>query len=265
MATNSPGVTAKLTLRRAGTSSLPDRCNFAEVLGEDDGSGVGSRIRSGRQRGRMRGHGDVLKSIVNEAEMKATELLLLGLAGWTAIGVCWDCGLVVARRADAGPAWNAWIIGVWVVYLCVLIGVSLGQQQRVVAIGEPQCFDDMCFTVTGVEEMPGFLIQDGRRLMRVTIRVTNRGRRGAARRVYLGLSGRCEGTRLGTVAGSERRGLTARLAGGDSVVSEPIFEVAADATGLGLVLTHGQSQPGVLVIGDSDSLFHKKTVVALGR
>ncbi len=60
-------------------------------------------------------------------------------------------------------------------------------------------------------------------------------------------------------------GLTARVAGGGSVVSEPVFKVAADATGLGLVFTHGRWQPGVLVIGDSDSLLHRKTVVELGR
>jgi len=41
--------------------------------------------------------------------------------------------------------------------------------------------------------------------------------------------------------------------------------VAADASGLGMVLTHGRWQPGVLVIGDSDSLWHRRTVVDLGR
>ena len=71
----------------------------------------------------------------------------------------------------------AWLAGVWVVYLGVLVGVSLVQRQRVVAIGEHQCFDEMCFTVTGVEEVPGFLIRDGRRLVRVSVRVTNRGGR----------------------------------------------------------------------------------------
>jgi hypothetical protein len=58
-------------------------------------------------------------------------------------------------------------------------------------------------------------------------------------------------------------GLTARVAGGDSVVSEPVFKVAADATRLGLVLTHGGWQPGALVIGDSDSWLHRRTVVDL--
>jgi hypothetical protein len=59
-------------------------------------------------------------------------------------------------------------------------------------------------------------------------------------------------------------GLTAKVTGGGSVVSEPVFKVAANATGLGLVLTHGRWQPGVLVIGDSDSWLHRRTVVKLG-
>ncbi len=100
--------------------------------------------------------------------MKATELLLLGLVGWTAIG-----GLGVGVSLWRGERQRVrrgvvWLVGVWMVYLLVLVGVSVGQRQRVVAVGEPQCFDEMCFTVTGVEEVPGFLIRDGRRLVRVS-------------------------------------------------------------------------------------------------
>jgi hypothetical protein len=123
----------------------------------------------------------------------------------------------------------------------------------------------MCFTVTGVEEVPGFLIRDGRRLVRVSVRVTNRGRKAQSEgliRAYL-VDG--QGRRWEESSGVNGVQLTARVAGGGSVVSEPVFKVAGDATGLGLVFTHGRRQPGVLVIGDSDSLLHKKTVVALGR
>jgi hypothetical protein len=151
------------------------------------------------------------------------------------------------------------------VYLCVLIGVSLVQGQRVLVLGEPRCFDEMCFAVTGVEEVPGFLIRDGRRLLRVSVRVTNKGRKTQSEgliRAYL-VDG--QGRRWEESPGVNGVGLTARVAGGDSVVSEPVFKVGADATGLGLVFTHGWRQPGVLVIGDSDSLLHKKTVVELGR
>ncbi len=196
--------------------------------------------------------------------MRATELLLLGLAGWTAIGVV---GLGVSlRRGERQRVRQgvAWLVGVWAVYLCVVIGVSLGQRQRVVAVGEPQCFDEMCFTVIRVEEVPGFLIRDGRRLLRVPVQVRNRGRkaqRDGSIRAYL-VDG--QGRRWEMSPGVNGVELTARVTGGGSVVSQPVFKVAADASGLGLVLTHGRWQPGVLVIGDSDSLLHRKTVVGLG-
>jgi hypothetical protein len=196
--------------------------------------------------------------------MKATELLVLGLVGWTAIGVL---GVGVAfwrgerHRARRGVAWLA---GVWVVYLCVLVGVSLGQKQRVVAVGEPQCFDEMCFTVTGVEEVPGFLIRDGRRLVRVTVRVTNHGKKMQSEGLIWAYLVDAQGRRWEESLGVNGVGLTGRVAGGGTVVSEPVFKIAADARGLGLVLTHGRWQPGVLVIGDSDSWLHRRTVVKLG-
>jgi hypothetical protein len=197
--------------------------------------------------------------------MKATELLLLGLVGWTAIGVI-GVGVSLARgerqRVRRGVAW---LIGVWVVYLCVVIGVSLGQGQRVVAMGEPQCFDDMCFRVTRVEEIPGFLIRDARRLLRVSVEVTNRGRKAQSEGLIRAYLVDAQGRRWEMSSGVNGVELTVRVVGGGSVVSEPVFKVAADASGLGLVLTHGRWQPGVLVIGDSDSLLHRKTVVDLGR
>jgi hypothetical protein len=197
--------------------------------------------------------------------MRATELLLLGLVGWTGIGVV---GVGVSLRRGERQRVRQGVtglVGVWVVYLFVLMGVSLGQRQRVVAMGEPQCFDEMCFTVTGAEEVPGFLIRDGRRLVRVTVRVTNRGKKAESEgliRAYL-VDG--QGRRWEESAGVNGVGLTTRVAGGNSVMSEPVFKVAGDATGLGLVFTHGRWQPGVLVIGDSDSVLHRRTVVELGR
>jgi hypothetical protein len=116
-----------------------------------------------------------------------------------------------------------------------------------------------------VEEVPGFLIRDGRRLLRVSVRVTNKGRKTQSEgliRAYL-VDG--QGRRWEESPGVNGVGLNVKVSGGDSVVSQPVFKVAADATGLALVFTHGRWQPGVLVIGDSDSLLHRKTVVGLGR
>jgi hypothetical protein len=197
--------------------------------------------------------------------MRATELLLLGLVGWTAIGVA---GVAVSqwrRERQRVRRGVAWLAGVWVVYLGLVVGFSLVQRQRVMAIGEPQCFDEICFTVTGAEEVPGFLIKDGRRLVRVSVRVTNRGRKAQSEGLIWAYLVDAQGRRWEESSGVNGVGLTARVTGGDSVVSEPVFKVAGDATGLGLVFTHGYWQPGVLVIGDSDSLLHRRTVVKLDR
>lgn len=198
--------------------------------------------------------------------MNLRELLLFGLVGWSALGVV---GVTVSlRRQERGKAMHglAWIVGVWVVYLSVLVGTSLKQPQRVVAMGEEQCFDTMCFAVTGMEDVPGFLIRDGSRLVRVSIRVRNRAQIGAQSeeriRAYLADA---QGRRWEESTGVNGVRLTARVAAGDSVMSEPVFRVAGDATELELVFTHGWKQPGVLVIGDSDSLLHRQTVVKLER
>ncbi len=197
--------------------------------------------------------------------MKANELLLIGLVGWTAIGVV-GVGVSLWRgereRARRGVGWLA---GVWVAYMAVVVGVSLAQRQRIVAMGEPQCFDEMCFTVMRVEEVPGFLIRDGRRLIRVTVEVRNRGRKAQSEGLIWAYLVDERGRRWEESAGVEGVGLTTRVTGGGAVVSEPVFKVAADSKGLGLVLTHGRWQPGLLVIGDSDSLLHRRTVVDLGR
>src|SRR5580704_8306779 len=171
--------------------------------------------------------------------MKATELLLLGLVGWTAIGVIGVGDSLWRGERQRVRRGIAWLIGVWMVYLCLLTGVSLGQRQRVVAMGEPQCFDEMCFRVIRVEEVPGFLIRDGRRLLRVSVQVTNKGRKAQGEGLIRAYLTDAQGRRWEMSPGVNGVELTARMAGGESVVSEPVFKVAADASGLGLVLTHG--------------------------
>jgi hypothetical protein len=204
-----------------------------------------------------------LKSTVNGVEMKATELLLLGLVGWTALGLV---GVLVSRiRGEQQRVRRGimWLVGVWLVYLFVLIAVSLTQKQRVVAVGDAQCFDEMCFTVTSAEEVPGFLVRDGRRLVRVSVTVANRGKKAQSEGSIRAYLVDAQGRQWQESAGVNGVSLAAKVSGGGSVVSEPVFKVAADATALGLVFTHGRWQPGVLVIGDSDSWLHRRTIVSL--
>jgi hypothetical protein len=198
--------------------------------------------------------------------MNYRELLLLVLVGWTAVGAAGITISLVRREHRKAARHSLWIVAVWVVYMTILLGTSLRQPQKVVALGQDRCFDEMCFAATRVQELPGYLIRDGSRLIRVSVRISNHGKEkmqseGLIRAYLIDRQGRRweESTAVSGVQ------LTAKVAAGDSVMSQPVFKVPGDATGLGLIFTHGQRQPGVLVIGDSDSLLHRRTVVWLGR
>ncbi len=202
---------------------------------------------------------------VNGVGMNLMEWLMWGVVGWTAIGVL---GVLVSlRRGERQRVRTGvgWLVGVWVIYAGVLVVVSLVQKQKVVAMGEPQCFGQMCFAVTRVEQVPGFLIRDGRRLLRVSVQVANHGAslQGEQRiRAYLIDA---QGRRWDESVGVSGIRLDARIGAGDTVSSEPVFKIAGDATGLRLVFTRGRGLPWALVIGDSDSVLHRRTVVDLGR
>src|ERR1700679_1591872 len=98
--------------------------------------------------------------------MNLRELLLWGVAGWTAVGALGVSVSLARREREKALRGIAWIAGVWIVYVTALVAVSLGQRQRVVAMGQEQCFGDMCFAVIGVDEVPVFLNRAGGGLAR---------------------------------------------------------------------------------------------------
>jgi hypothetical protein len=197
--------------------------------------------------------------------MNFWELLLLVLVGWTGVGTAGVTLSLIRRERTKAVRHSLWIVAVWVIYMSVLLGTSVMQPQKVVTFEQDQCFEDMCFAVTAVQELPGYLIQDGSRLVRVSVRISNHGKKTQSERLIQAYLIDKQGRRWAESTAVSGVRLTARVAAGDSVMSQPVFKVAKDATGLGLILTHGQRQLGVLVIGDSDSLLHKRTVVWLGR
>ena len=205
--------------------------------------------------------------------MNLRELLLLGLVLWTAIGVVGTLISLAQRERTKARRGIVWLAAVWIVYLITELAVARTQPQRIVVIGQEQCFDEMCFTVTGMQEVPGFFGRnasgrdkagDGSRLLRIMIRIQNRGSgRAQSEKLIRSYLVDRHGRRWNELPGLTGVPLTTPVAPGNSVVSEPVFQVPPDADGLGLVFTHGRWQPGVLVIGDSDSLGHRPTLVPL--
>jgi hypothetical protein len=197
--------------------------------------------------------------------MKIAEWIFFAVAGWCAFGLLGTVVSLARNRRPEAVKNIAWVATVAGVYLMVLLAVSAIQKQRVVALGQEQCFGAMCFRVTGVDEVPGLVSGSPDRVIRVRIAIANHSRSAEeepAIHAYL-LDSR--GRHWTTLSGLSGNHLTGRVAGGSEIVSQPMFLVASDATGLGLVLTHGSWQPRNLIIGDSDSLAHRSTVVALGR
>ncbi|MEO6912174.1 MAG: hypothetical protein ABI158_14760, partial [Edaphobacter sp.] len=185
--------------------------------------------------------------------MNFRELLIFVLAGWTVVGAAGITISLVKRERAKALRNSVWVVVVWAVYMAVVVGASRTQPQKIVALGQDQCFDKMCFAVTEVQELPEFQIQDGSRLIRVSVRISNRDndkkQNHARLRAYLVDKQGRQWTESAAVSGVS---LTAGVAAGASVVSQPVFRVPQDATGLGLVLTQGRGWPWALVIGNSD-------------
>jgi hypothetical protein len=192
------------------------------------------------------------------------EVLLLALATWTVVGVL---GVSVSfGRGERSKAKRhlGWVGLVWLLYLAVLLTVSLSANRREVAEGKEQCLHEICLAVVKTDVMPGYLAQNGERVVRVIVRMTNgsavKSHGDSGLRAYLVDA---EGRRWHEVPGLEGVRMTATIAPRSSVMSEPVFKVAKDATGLGLVFTHGRGLPKALIIGDPDSLMHPPVVVPL--
>jgi len=151
-------------------------------------------------------------------------------------------------------------LGVFVtVYLAVIVVASLRSPQRLFALNEPQCFDDWCVSVDDLEQMPaGTEVSYA-----VTLRLFSRARRRAQREngvsVYL-LDDR--GRRYEPQADPHAIPLNARLDPGEALIAIMRFIVPADIHNPDLVIAHRRF-PGMFIIGDDQSLFHKPSVIRL--
>jgi hypothetical protein len=196
--------------------------------------------------------------------VRATEFLLLVLVGWTAMGALGVFVSFKQQQRQKAIRHAGWIAAVWAIYLAVLVGVSLLQPQKFVATGKPQCYDEMCFTVLSFDEVPGYLL-NGTKLVRVKVNITNRGHKAESESLIRAYLIDKQGKGWNEVPGLSGVRLTVRVPAGESIISEPVFKIDNNATPEGIVFTHGRWQPGLLVIGDSDSVFHRPSIAFLTR
>jgi hypothetical protein len=142
-------------------------------------------------------------------------------------------------------------------YLVVVVTTSLVSPERVLHLNEPQCFDDWCVSVDHVERAP----EGASVAYTVTLRLFSRARGRAQREngasVYVLDE---EGRRYEPQEDSEEVPLNVLLGPGESVIAKRRFVVPAGAHAPGLVVAHGRF-PGMFIIGDNESLFHKPSVV----
>jgi hypothetical protein len=187
-------------------------------------------------------------------------LLPAFLAAWTLLGAL---GTFIAHRQGDPPRagrYGLTIAGVWVIYIAALLLTAHLQPQRVIPVGQPECFERVCYTVVAVESVGEFKGMGGGQLVRVSIHIVNQSeeaRSTAGLEPYLiDATGRIwpQTTGLGGVS------LTLRLPAGGEATSQPVFRVQGTPPGMSLVLSRHHSGWHWLVIGDSDSPGHKPTL-----
>lgn len=183
------------------------------------------------------------------------------LSGW----------LTVRRRPKAALLSLTWLVAFVAVYLAVVIIVALLTPQRVFQISATRCFDDWCISVEGAKSVTsvGTNVHPVRgRFLLVTLRVSSRARRVRQSepytQVYLvdAAGNRYEVVDEHQQAFEESNGkqlaLGTMLDPGGSFTTVRVFDIPPDLPEIGLALR--QPGPGLLVIGDDASLFHKPSI-----
>ena len=144
----------------------------------------------------------------------------------------------------------------WAIYLTIVAAVSFATPRKVLAIGERRCFDDWCLTVQSV---------DGGRPFKVTLRVQSDAKRvtqsAPGNQVFLEDDA---GKRYAAGPENGQPPFSKMIGPGESYDTIREFDVPAGVKIVGLVVGHSSGpNPGALVIGDDDAIFHKPAIVKL--
>ncbi len=151
-------------------------------------------------------------------------------------------------------------------YLAIGLVVSAARPQRVIAPGEPWCFDDWCLVLRGVETTNTaaaavYTVHLG--IESHALRISQR-----ARGAWLDILDD-QGRRFAPESDSAARAvpLDVRLGPGQSVTTSRTFRVPAGTHPVGLVTGHGGpycSLMNFVVIGEAGCLFRKPAMIRIG-
>ena len=144
-----------------------------------------------------------------------------------------------------------------VAYLLVIVVVSLATPARVLHLHEPQCFDDWCLSVEQVESTLSGAESTYTTTLRLFSRARGRAQRENGVSVYLLDE---QGRRYEPMDEPHSVSLNVMLSPGESANATRKFTVPADVNNPVLVVAHGRF-PGMFIIGDSQSLFHRPSIV----
>ena len=181
-------------------------------------------------------------------------VLCLAFAG-TSIRVLY---LALRGKRDGAIRTGRALVQATAAYLAIVAVVGLVSPQRIVAIGADKCSDDWCIAVDSVTHGP-----DGAQIRYiVSIRVSSRARRIVQREhgvvVYLRDAA---GQRFDPLPDPKAVPFDTLLHPGESIRAPRQFVVPVQATDLAMVVTREGVFPGCCIIGDENSLLHKRTIV----
>jgi hypothetical protein len=207
--------------------------------------------------------------------MTIFDLLLIVLVLATVAGILGALiALFVHRRVLAARTITLIVAG-WALYLGAGTTVALLTPQRILSLGEDNCFDEMCFAVTGYHRVPS--TNSGKAFYVVDVRISNRSRSRAQREkgrkgVLVDRAGHVtEVSRLGmqslsSLDGASYPGLDAEVAPGQNLKTKLAFELPLDVRDPGFALGSDLAiNPARLVIGDEEHFLHRPTVVPLNE
>lgn len=203
------------------------------------------------------------------------DLLFLLCVAITAIALVAVIAMALAKRScTAKKLLKGLGIG-WAAYLAIVLVVAAATPQLVIPANHDLCFDELCFASVNLQTAaqlgpPAQPIRANGVFYIVTVRASSHARGRAQSEQGLGAllwspqrsyAASPQAQAAWNAAHPDNAAITARLSPGQSVLSDLVFDVPAQAGDLGLVLTHGFT-PGYFVIGECP-LLHKPTILRL--